>query len=146
VAALEEFLSIAHELNPDMRVILTISPVPLAATMEPRHVLQSTMYSKSVLRVAAERIRAAHANVDYFASYEIVTMLGNINDMFEPDGRAVKQDAVDRVMMSFSHAYAVDDGVPVVTLDQTPHTATAADPCDDEFFLKYIAEQRKSNT
>lgn len=146
VAALEEFLAIAHELNPELRVILTVSPVPLAATMEPRHVLQSTVYSKSVLRVAAERLRAAHANVDYFASYEIVTMLGNLNDNFEPDGRTVKQQAVDVVMTSFFRAYAVDDHVPVATLDATPHAASVPDPCDDEFFLNYIADQRRTNS
>jgi hypothetical protein len=146
VAALEEFLAIARELNPELRVILTISPVPLAATMEPRHVLQSTVYSKSVLRVAAEHIYATHANVDYFASYEIVTMLGNLKDSFEPDGRTVKQEAVDRVMASFFRAYAADDCVPIATLNETPHAATVTDPCDDDFLLNYIAEQRKSNT
>ena len=53
-------------LNPGVRVLLTVSPVPLIATYEPRHVLVSTTYSKSVLRVAAEQVMRRHDWVDFY--------------------------------------------------------------------------------
>ena len=56
---LSEAIDLMSTANPKIQIILTVSPVPLAATMEPRHVLQATTYSKSVLRVAAEEMVAA---------------------------------------------------------------------------------------
>ena len=52
--------------NPDARVILTVSPVPLAATAVDRHVLVSTTLSKSVLRVAADSLARTLPDVTYF--------------------------------------------------------------------------------
>jgi hypothetical protein len=68
-----EFIDLLHGVNPDARVILTVSPVPLIATYEPQHVLTSTTYSKSVLRVSCGQIVKARKHVAYFPSYEIIT-------------------------------------------------------------------------
>jgi hypothetical protein len=51
---LREFNVKLRSINPRVRVLLTVSPVPLIATFEQKHVLVATTYSKSVLRVAAE--------------------------------------------------------------------------------------------
>ena len=48
-----DFLARLRGVNPKVRVLLTVSPVPLIATHADRHVLSATTYSKSVLRVAA---------------------------------------------------------------------------------------------
>ncbi len=109
VAALEAFLRIARELNPGLRLILTISPVPLAATMEERHVMQATTYSKSVLRVAAETVRRRCERVDYFASYELVAHGGLGFAGFEANRREVTEATVERVMRSFFAAYATPE-------------------------------------
>jgi GSCFA family len=58
--------------NPSIRIVLTVSPVPLIATYESRHVLVSNTVSKSVLRVAADEIAKSYDNVEYFPSYEII--------------------------------------------------------------------------
>jgi hypothetical protein len=47
VADVTAFVSELRAVNPEARVILTVSPVPLIATAEPRHVLVSTIASKS---------------------------------------------------------------------------------------------------
>ena len=39
--------------NPRARLLLTVSPVPLAATATPNHVLVASIHSKSVLRAVA---------------------------------------------------------------------------------------------
>jgi hypothetical protein len=69
---LSAFLTELRAVNPKTRLILTVSPVPLAATAEPRHVWTSTTLSKAVLRVAAEEI-AKQPDVIYFPSYEVIT-------------------------------------------------------------------------
>ena len=101
IADLNRFLAQLHRVNPQARVILTVSPVPLIATYEDRHVLQATTYSKAVLRVAAETIRKDNHNVDYFPSYEIITGQFNRGAYFEDDLRSVKKEGVEHVMRLF---------------------------------------------
>ncbi|MBB97007.1 MAG: GSCFA domain-containing protein [Rhodobacteraceae bacterium] len=91
--------------NPDIKVLLTVSPVPLIATAEPRHVLTSTIYSKSVLRVAAEEVSQALEMCDYFPSYEIITGQHAGNAYYEDDFRSVKPEGVAHVMRCFSENY-----------------------------------------
>jgi hypothetical protein len=54
----------------DQRLIITVSPVPLAATHRMQDVLVANTYSKSVLRAAAESIVAKYAHAVYFPSFE----------------------------------------------------------------------------
>jgi hypothetical protein len=96
-----------REVNSKAKVILTVSPVPLVATYEPRNVIVSTVYSKSVLRVAAESVCLARRGVDYFPSYEIVLGPQAGRSSFEDDLRSVKADVVHRVMQNFSRSYMV---------------------------------------
>lgn len=63
-ADLLTFLDKLKTVNPGVSVLLTVSPVPLIATYEQRHVIVSTVYSKSVLRVAAQAAADAHQWVD----------------------------------------------------------------------------------
>jgi hypothetical protein len=100
---LDAFLAGLRAVNPRARMILTVSPVPLAATAEPRHVWTATSYSKSVLRVAAEEI-ARRPGVIYFPSYEIVTSPAARGAYFEADLRSITVSGVDHVMrVFFSH-------------------------------------------
>src|SRR5206468_1674765 len=94
IADLNRFLDQLRDVNPEAKVILTVSPVPLVATYEDRHVLQATTYSKAVLRVSAETIRTENQNVDYFPSYEIITGQFNRGRYFEDDLRSVKPEGV----------------------------------------------------
>ncbi len=98
---LHEFRAKLKGVNPRARIILTVSPVPLAATFERRHVLTATTYSKAVLRVAAEQVAQGRDDVMYFPSYEIVTGNYGHASHFEDDMRTVRQSSVDRVMDLF---------------------------------------------
>jgi hypothetical protein len=90
--------------NPDLKVILTVSPVPLAATAEDRHVLVATTYSKSVLRVAAEVLTQLR-DVTYFPAYEIITGPFSRGAYFAEDLRNVREAGVEHVMrLFFEHA------------------------------------------
>lgn len=88
-----------------LRVLLTVSPVPLTATGEDRHVLQSTAYSKAVLRATAGQLAAEYETVDYFPSYEIVTNPAARGVFFASNLRGVTPAGVDVVMRSFFEAH-----------------------------------------
>ncbi|MGU3287580.1 GSCFA domain-containing protein [Methylobacterium mesophilicum] len=103
---LDLFVQKLRAVNPSIRVIFTVSPVPLVATYEHRHVLVSTTYSKSALRAATQEVAEKHDFVEYFPSYEIITGSFNKGSYFEDDLRSVKQIGVDHVMRTFIHNYA----------------------------------------
>lgn len=102
---LAAFLAQLRAVNPGVKVLLTVSPVPLAATYEPRHVLVASTYSKSVLRVAAEDAWRRFDFVDYFPSYEIITGSYNAGAYFEDDHREVNALGVAHAMRCFVAHY-----------------------------------------
>jgi hypothetical protein len=120
VADLRDFLLEARAYNPHFRTILTVSPVPLAATAADRHVLEATVHAKSVLRVAAE-IVASDPAVAYFPSYEIVTGAHARGAYFADDLRAVTEDGVAHVMRLFAGHMVVGGTAPLPTPPQSGH-------------------------
>lgn len=102
VADMAAFIAALKTINPQANIILTVSPVPLAATAEAGvHVLTATTYSKSVLRVAAEMLRQQYDNVHYFPSYEIITGAFNRGAYYADDLRNVVESGVSHVMRLF---------------------------------------------
>ncbi len=99
--SLKAAIQLARRINPRLKFILTVSPVPLTATATGEHVLTASSYSKSVLRAAAGEMVATSANVDYFPSYEIINHAAFRGMFFEPNMRSVTARGVDFVMESF---------------------------------------------
>jgi len=87
--------------NPDLRFLLTVSPVPLTATRSGEHVLVATSASKAVLRAAAGAAAATIEGVDYFPSYEIISAPPFRAAFFEPNQRNVNPQGVEHVMDCF---------------------------------------------
>ncbi|WP_410209863.1 GSCFA domain-containing protein [Aquirhabdus sp.] len=108
VADLKGFIGRLLGVNPKAKMLITVSPVPLIATYEDRHVLVSTTYSKSALRAAAEEISLQHSMCEYFPSYEIITGSYTRGEYFESDLRSVKPEGVEHVMRLFLQHYASD--------------------------------------
>lgn len=98
---LDALVAELRSVNPRLRLVLTVSPVPLVATASGEHVLAATTYSKSVLRVAAEHAVRNNRGVSYFPAYEIVTGPQAPHDFYEPDRRNVSKAAIDVVMAAF---------------------------------------------
>lgn len=111
-ADLLAFVDDLRVVNSGVRLILTVSPVPLVATFEARHVLVSTVYSKSALRVVAEVVTRARDRIAYFPSYEIVTGPQSGNRFFAEDLREITPDGVDQVMRIFSRHFLSDGPSP----------------------------------
>ncbi|MBO6657190.1 MAG: GSCFA domain-containing protein [Pseudomonadales bacterium] len=89
------------EVNSGIRIVLTVSPVPLAATYEERHVSVSSMASKAKLRAVVEEVLAEFGNVDYFPSFEIFMTPGLGGSYFESDARSVMPVGVSHAMRLF---------------------------------------------
>lgn len=98
---LQEALALIRKENSKIRILLTVSPVPLTATMSGAHVLVATTYSKSVLRGAAGFVASKSERVDYFPSYEIISSAPFGGQFFAENKRSVEQDGVDHVMRNF---------------------------------------------
>jgi hypothetical protein len=102
---LTRFAAMLREVNQGVRLILTVSPVPLIATFEPRHVLVSTTYSKSALRVVAEIAANALKDTVYFPSYEIITGPQARGRYYADDLREVTPEGVAHVMSVFKRHF-----------------------------------------
>lgn len=100
-ADLMDALALMREVNPRLRIILSVSPVPLVATAMRKHVLLSNTYSKSVLRVAAEEVIRRLPEARYFPAYEIVTGPQAPHSFFEADRREPSEEAIRTVMGVF---------------------------------------------
>ena len=107
-ADLAAFIDKLRVVNPDVRIMLTVSPVPLVATYEDRHVLTATTYSKAALRVVAEEAAMRLEGVSYFPSYEIITGPQAGGRYFASDLRSVTEEGVARVMGLFARHYLGD--------------------------------------
>ncbi|MGB1560681.1 MAG: GSCFA domain-containing protein [Sinimarinibacterium flocculans] len=107
-ADLDAFVTELRQVNPAVRLILTVSPVPLVATATGGHVLPASVYSKSVLRVAAEEVRQQHADVTYFPAYEIVSGPQAPEAFYAADRRNVTDVAVQTVMGAFLAACGIE--------------------------------------
>lgn len=95
------FHDLVREVNRDVKIILTVSPVPLTATATDAHVLAATTYSKSVLRAAAGALTRDHANIDYFPSYEMIASPWSKGAFYDANLRTVSAAGVAAVMRVF---------------------------------------------
>jgi hypothetical protein len=116
-------------INPDTRLVLTVSPVPLVATATSDHVLVASTYSKSVLRVACTDVQRRHDNIIYFPSYEIITGPQAPADFFEPDRRNASAKGIDQVMAAFL-THCESGTPPLVAPDDTAGSSSTVDLSD----------------
>jgi hypothetical protein len=140
---LDKVVDFIKAINPQCKIILTVSPVPLIATYEDRHALVATTYSKSVLRTVAETISKERDNVEYFPSYEIITGSFNGGKYYNSDCRTVTEDGVSHVMRVFMKNYAGDHKTLEVTKSSfndsgiTKRTFMYDIVCDEEAIVSF---------
>jgi len=102
--------------NKNIKIIVTVSPVPLLATYRAKehHVITANAHSKAVLRVAAEEFASKNKDVFYFPSYE--TVMYCTEQPWKPDLRHVAPHTVDNVMRLFSKMFLRDQQLSLHTL------------------------------
>jgi hypothetical protein len=98
---LRQAIQLIRKVNPKVRILLTVSPVPLTATKSDNHVLVATTYSKSTLRAVAGDVAGPRKFVDYFPSYEIIASPPFEGQFYSDNKRGVEMYGVDHVMANF---------------------------------------------
>ena len=132
---LSNFLDALNIINPKARVILTVSPVPLAATATQDHVLVATTHSKATLRAVAGDLACDRPNVIYFPSYEVITGQPTRHQFYADDHRSVLPEGVDEVMKHFFTGYPTPDNgnktVPQMHLAQAFDDFAGYEHCEE---------------
>lgn len=137
VADLEALIAELSKVNPELKLIFTVSPVPLVATRSDRNVLIASSYSKSVLRAAVGEVEVKHPHVAYFPSYEIISHPASFGQYQASDLREVTERGVSHVMNHFLSTFygdglraEADQNVNAVTACGVASAAAAPDPAD----------------
>lgn len=144
ISDLRSFIDRVKGANPELKLILTVSPVPLIATFEPRHVLVSTTLSKAILRVAAHEVSQERADIQYFPSYEIISGSAIGGQYFADDLRQVQQVGVDHVMRVFEKHLITGgkrNGDPVV-VEGLASLGAPNVVCDEETIMSALEVSR----
>jgi len=103
---LRRVYDIIRKHRPAAKIIMTLSPIPLAATFRPISCITANAVSKASLRVAIDELMRELEDdpaLFYFPSYEIVTAF--LDDPMGPDLRHPTEEAVDFVMKIFKKYY-----------------------------------------
>jgi tetratricopeptide (TPR) repeat protein len=108
-AEILEALETIHSLlkthgHPQVKLLVTVSPVPMRATFSGQDALIANTYSKSTLRSAVGEFVRGKAGVDYFPSYEIATLTLRTT-AFQEDNRHVAPALVDAIVDKVAAAY-----------------------------------------
>jgi Tfp pilus assembly protein PilF len=119
-------LEYIHELlrkygQPDLRMLVTVSPVAINTTFTGGDVLTANTYSKAVQRAAVEAFVRRHKNVDYFPSYESV-ILSDRKRAWREDQAHASDEIVRLNVLRMIEAYADPDD----TSDDAQTAARAA--------------------
>jgi hypothetical protein len=112
-------LLVAH-VQPGVRLVVTVSPIPLRRTFFDEDVLTANGYSKAVLRAAAGDFAAAHDDVAYFGSYEMITVSDRALVFRKDDEIHVYPEAANAVTAAFLRAY----GLPLTAAHPEFHEQT----------------------
>ncbi|MFT0869170.1 GSCFA domain-containing protein [Pseudomonas sp. CAM1A] len=122
--AMTDAIALMRAVNPDLKLLLTVSPVPLTASATGEHVLSATTYSKSVLRAVAGQLCQDLPEVDYFPSYEIITGTPFKGAFYQPNQREVTPEGVAFVMRQFFAGLAAEAAPAAIV-------ATPSVTCED---------------
>ncbi len=105
---LSSFLKTLRTYNPDIQIIVSVSPIPLNATFlaDRSHVITANCHSKATLRVVAEEFVRQNSGVHYLPSYE--TVMYTADSAWEADQRHVTRETVAKVVKLFNRMFVKD--------------------------------------
>ena len=90
--------------RPDLEMLVTVSPVALATTFTGEDIIVANSYMKSALRSAIEVFARTHEHVDYFPSYESVT-LSDYRRAWQEDQAHVTDELIRRNVLRMLESY-----------------------------------------
>jgi tetratricopeptide (TPR) repeat protein len=131
---------LAEKGAPDFKMLITVSPVPFKATFTGEDAITANCYSKSVQRAAAWEFAKRHEGVDYFPSYEIVTMTSR-ELAYERDNAHVTLTLVKNITDNVLRAYA---GIDIKAMEVAPPRSRDEDAKGTHFDLFVLAKHHLS--
>ncbi|MEP5762429.1 MAG: GSCFA domain-containing protein [Litoreibacter sp.] len=99
--ALTRAFTLMRAHNKDIKLLLTVSPVPITATVTGTHVLSASTYTKSVLRALVGEFTSTTPGTDYFPSYDLVSAAMLDEKYFDTNRRTITPQGVEKVMHKF---------------------------------------------
>lgn len=98
--ALSEAVGILEEINPEVKVIVTVSPIRYA-----KYGFHGSQLSKATLLLAADKLCREHDNCTYFPAYEIVNDELRDYRFYKEDMLHPSEQAVSYIWERFSELY-----------------------------------------
>ena len=112
---IKDIISTVRSVNKDLKIVFTLSPVPLNSTFEMDSAVQADCISKSTLRVAIHEVMSSGIpEIYYWPSFEIVRWLsGHIGKFYgKEDGSTahVNEDIVEYIVDTFIDCFSAPAG------------------------------------
>ena len=130
--AFTDLVANIRKINPDVKFIVTVSPVPLTATASASHALVANTYTKSTLRSVAGELAANDPLIDYFPSYEMVATHAMKGIYYDDNQRTITTAGVDCVMEMFFAEHRPLAAAARQTLGEEPAPVDDDPWCDEE--------------
>ena len=90
-------IDVVRARNPRVNILVTTSPVPMSVTFTGRDITIANAHSKAVLRAVCDAVLLERERVDYFPSYEMVT-LSNPGLVWKGDRLHVSQGFIGKIV------------------------------------------------
>lgn len=120
-------VAMLREINPAMRILTMLSPVPGTATITDQHVLAANTRNKAILRAAAAALSDEFDFVDYFPAYELVATPFSRERHYDFNCRTVSLGGLAAVMQMLLDAHT-----DLRTVPREPQVAPQAQPSTRE--------------
>jgi hypothetical protein len=126
---LHRIVELIREVNPRAPIVFTLSPVPLMATFRGISPVTADCVSKSILRVALDRVLAQRPeNVYYWPSFEIVRWLGGhlpsaAYGVDDGVSRHVTRSLVAHIVRAFVEAFYTPEAIAAFGAGPAPSDA-----------------------
>ncbi|KZL10333.1 GSCFA domain-containing protein [Pseudovibrio sp. Ad26] len=135
----QECIDLLGRYNPRLRLVFTVSPVPVTATFTQHHVLTASTYTKSVLRAVAGQLEASNENVEYFPSYELVASPPMNGVFYNPNKRTITPTGVRFVMNHFFNGIYLRDQTQHKTAEEGTRSSLPFEDiiCEEELLDYY---------
>ncbi len=130
--------NLMREINLDIKIILTVSPVPITATASGKHVMVANSFTKSTLRNVCGEMEMKFSFCDYFPSYDIVTSPPFRSMFYGKNLRNLSRFGVEFVIDHFSRALLHSKDYDPERPSTPDKNFVAEDPlCDDAILDKF---------
>lgn len=133
---LQNFISQIRKINPKVKIIITVSPVHLAATHSRNNILIASIESKMKLRLAATEIIKQNHNVYYFPSLEYIFGLSQTGRLYNNGRRDVNGIGVGLVMNMFANTYLGESSTHERLDNSEQDLLNTEVTCDEEVLLR----------